>query len=372
MRYVRFRLDPPKWWVRTWPPSLGSADPNYVRAPKERAEHGLRRGLHLTWDSFGPVPYWIGYPLIGIIAALLGELLVTILHENDYPICQAILALSLGLVPGFLVFLRRRYDRWLVGSNGMALDPIQPPDGFKSRKKWLAMWRRHIFHMETRTAWGFAILVAALGMASYVWLRPQYRSPLFDALTVAGMTVLLLIWGKGGFTLWQLLRFLREVEKCDFEPPFFRIPHPATDALLRYYAALALGVDTGYGLLAVALICGPDPLHPAAIFWLSILASYPIVVTIWSILQIHALLRRAKQQHLEAANALVKGALKATGRTPLTMTKLEAVSKAMKTQATIQAVSDWPFSARTALSLTVAVISVLTQAAAFWIFQPFR
>ena len=317
---------------------------------------------------------------------MLVEVSLTLLREQGFQVTELILALSVGLVPGFLVFLRRRYDRWLIGTDGTVLAAIHlpasdvparqnelaatqlPTSDVPASQNELAAWRRHAFYVKTGRAWAFALFVAALGMLSYLWLGPPYRTPFLDALSVAGMTVLLLVWGRGGFTLWQLLRFLREVEKCEFNPPFFRIPHPATDALLRYYSALALGVDTGYGLLAVALVCGPYPLRWPTIIILSILAAYPIVVTIWSVLQIHGLIRRAKQHHLDEANGLVKSAFDAARRPPITVPKLKALQRAMATQEVIQAVPDWPFSARAALALGVAAMTVLTQAGAFWLF----
>ena len=337
-----------------------------------QAASELQGFWHLTKDHFGPLPYWVVFPIIGVIVFGFGEGLVTFFRDNDFQIGQLIFALALGIVPMWLVFLRRTFDRVLVGDDDKALAPLLRPTfedyGLPEQGIgiWLGIWRRHAFFLATPRARGFVVLVEVAGIASYLYLGPPYKSPIIDALSLVGLAFLLGICGRAAFTMGQLLRLLAEIGDCDFRPPFFRLPHPATDALLGYYSSLALVTVVGYALLTEALIQGPYPHRWITLGWLSTLALYPIVVTVWSVIQIRALLRRAKQHHLDAANQLVTKALE-VAQTRSSSDDLEALNKAMTAQATVQALSEWPFSVRSGLAFAAALIALVTQAAAAWI-----
>ena len=326
---------------------------------------------HLTRRYSGP-PYWLFLPWIGVLVYAFGEGLVALFHDSDYQITQLIFALALGIVPAWLLFLQHKFDQALVGRDRKALRPIRPPIAQRDDLSdeaigiWLRMRRESIFFLKGSNAWCFVFLIEVAGIASYLYLGPPYRSPIINTLSVVGLAFLLAICAWAAFTMWQLLRLLWVIGGCDFKPPLLRLPHPATDTLFSYYSSLALAAVVGYALFAIALMQGPYPHGLITLGWLSALSLYPIVAAAGSVIQIHSLLRRAKQHQLDEVNKFVT-AVAGASRAGFPSTDLDALNKAMSAQETVQALPEWPLSARSVLTLAAALVALLTQMIALWL-----
>jgi hypothetical protein len=309
------------------------------------------------------LPYWVLLPAIGLLVFVAGEATVSAFGDRDFRVTQAVFAIGLGLGPALLIFLSHAFGSTLGGDGTDSLASVLWPqvDGHdaegahKAFGDWLAMWQRHIFGLQTRTAWAAVFGVELAGLATLLGSGLPFQSPLLNVACFVLYAALLWLCGQAAFTFVQLLRLLTDMGSREVYVPFSRIPHPAVSALQRYYSGVAFLTVLGYVLLVGAVWEGPYGLSLAMIAWLSILAAFPIAATTWSFLQIHALLDRAKQHHLDDANELVVAAMRAA-QTTGTASDLEAVHKALEVQDRVQRLSEWPF----ALSSTLAFAAALS------------
>jgi hypothetical protein len=316
------------------------------------------------------LPYWVLLPSVGLIVFLLGEATVAALGDHDFRATQAIFAMGLGIGPALLIFLSHTFDSTLVGEGTDSLGSVLWPSGDERDSSqadqefgdWLAVWQRHIFGLQTRRARMIVLFVEMAGLGTLVWSGLPFRSPILNAGCLVLFGALLWLCGQAAFTFAQLLRLLTDIGCREVYVPFSRIPHPAVSALQRYFSWLALLTVLGYIVLAVAVGEGPYGLSGPMIAWLSILAVFPIAATAWSFIQIHALLRRAKQHHLDEANTLVVATLRSALKTGHA-SDLEAVQKALAVQESIQRLSEWPFALSSTLAFAAALAAAAAQAA---------
>lgn len=348
------------------------------RGPEEReGPEALESRVPHPYERLVPsislLPYWVLLPAMGLVVFLGGEVTVSAFGDRDFRITQAIFAIGLGIGPALLIFLSHTFDSTLAGEGTNSLasvlwrfeDEGDQGLGQKEFADWLAMWQRHIFGLQTRRARVSVLFVEVAGLGTLLWSGLPFESPLLNAGCLVLFAALLWLCGHAAFTFAQLLRLLSDIGCREVYVPFSRIPHPALSALQRYYSWLALLTVLGYVVLALAISEGPYGLSVAMISWLSVLAFFPIAGTTWSFVQIHALLRRAKQHHLDEANALVVASLrtaKKTGRA----SDLEAVQKALAVQDDIRRLSEWPFALSSTLAFAAALSAVAAQATIAW------
>jgi len=314
------------------------------------------------------LPYWILLPALGLGVFIFGEAALTALDDRDFRTTQAIFAIGIGVGPALLIFLSHWFDSTLRGDGTDSLASVlwHPCDGHAQTHKeafenWLSRWQRHTFGLKTRRARLIVCCVEAAGIATLAWSGLPFQSPIANAGCVVQYALLLWFSGQAAFTMVQLLRLLTALGSRQVHVPFSRLPHPAFSALSRYYSWLALLNVLGYGALAVALWQGPYGLSVPMLVWLTVLAVLPVTMTTWSFVQIHTLLRRAKQHHLDEANALVVTAMNTagTGRAA----DLEAVQNALAIQTHVQGLSEWPFGLSSTVAFAASLVPAVTQIA---------
>ena len=339
------------------------------RGPAKAARRLTRFRLRLRRPA-----YWVALPLLSALIFVCGEAVVALLKDNDFRATQAVFALGLGLGPATLIYLAHTFESTLGGDGTDSLASVLWPPGGEGHAgeafdTWRWRWQRYTFGLRTGKAKIMVLLITAAGVATLVYSGLPFHSPVLNVACLILFTALLLLCGRAAFTFLQLLRFLTDIGRRDVYAPFFRLPHPAISALLRYYSWLALMTVAGYVVLVVAVWTGPYGPSLLMLLWLSVLAAYPIAMVCWSVIQIHRLMQRAKQHHLDDASRLVAEAL--TGaQISGSLKRVGALREAMTVQERLQQVSDWPFSAASGTAFAASVATVLGQIWAFWIALP--
>jgi hypothetical protein len=353
------------------------------RPPKRTARESVKVPLETTqgnrlhpYESLvrGPFPYWVAFPALGLVILAGGETVVGWLGDRDFRVTQAIFAMGLGLGPALLIYLAHDFVSTLGGVGTDSLSSVLWPSGAdgdatghqEAFDRWLERWRRHIFGLKSRRAKSIVVLVEIAGLLTLFWSGLEYRTLFLNAACVVLFAMLLWLAGQAAFTFAQLLRLLSDIGSREVYVPFYRLPHPAISSLLRYYSWLALATVAGYVLLATAIWAGPYGLSPVMLIWLTVLAAYPVAMTTWSITNVHAMLRRAKQHHLDSVNQLVLKSLDVAERGG-SVSDLEALRKAIALQESTRHLSEWPFSWSAGVALVASLGAAGAQAAALWV-----
>jgi hypothetical protein len=316
------------------------------------------------------LPYWVALPAIGMIVLVGGEATIAALGDRDFQLTQAIFALGLGVGPALLIFLSHAFSSTLGGEGTDSLASVLWPSGDahdsdharQAFGDWLSKRQGHIFGLQTPRAKAIVVGIEAGGIATLIWSGPPFHSPLLNVGCVVLFSALLWFCGQAAFTFAQLLRLLTDIGSREVYVPFSRLPHPALSGLQRYYSGLALLTVLGYIALVAAVWDGPYGLSVQMIGWLTVLAFFPVAMTTWSFLQIHALLRRAKQHHLDQANGLVIATLGSAQGSGQAL-DLEAVQKALAVQESIQRLPEWPVTLSSTLAFAAALATGTAQAA---------
>jgi hypothetical protein len=315
------------------------------------------------------LPYWVWLTAYGVVVFILGHIAARAVGENEYLASQAAFTVGASLITVALVLFSHAFDGWLDGPAAQYIPILldsrsnthegagRRPELFHRRFNG---WRFRIFGIGDKNALILVVgLVVVAGLTTVVLSGLPFRALWLNAVALLLFAGVLAIGGHAAFVVIQLLRMLTELGSVSISVPFGRIPHPTLDALLRYVAWAAVCTLVGYGVLLAAVVGGPYGLSVPMASWLTALLLFPLAMVGWSALQVHRLLRRLKDLHLDTANGLVQRALTGARSRP-GATELEAVERALALQKSVQHVPTWPF----VPSAAVAAIAVLTSAVA--------
>lgn len=314
------------------------------------------------------VPYWLLWPAVGLVVYFVGEGVVITLRERDYPVMHLVFSAGLGIGPAILIFLAHDLASALGCGGGDGLAGVLVPPSIGGRtpsdqpvfSSWMADKQLHIFGVRTKKAAFFVFGIWVAGVATLFVSGAPVRYPPVAVAGVVLFGVLMALGAHAALTFLQLFRLLTDLGRCDVASGFSASRDIAFGALLGFYARLALMSMGGYAILALAIGQGPYGYSPWMVAWLTGLALIPLSISSWSFVQLHAVLRRAKQNDLMKADGLVEQAFDAANLAS-SSGDLQALSRALKVQARVQRSPEWPFDLGAVITLIASVAIGATQ-----------
>jgi hypothetical protein len=303
---------------------------------------------------FKRIPYWLYWPVVGIISFVLGELLIWAYAEKNLFYTLLILSISLGTLP--------LINMWFFNSFKRLMHELSEFfwDNNEEFEKWYKIKEKYIFtlnSLEAKFTIGFIFII---GLVTVILLGLPFKSEICNITGVNAFALLLIFCGN---TLWisiGLLLTLEEIVKRPIKIPFFMIRHHVVSKLKNYYLTQTLFLVLYYIGLVIAVWQGPYGFNYAMLGWLTGVAFYPLVLFLWSFFKIHFLMNNIKQSYLEIINSEVQHALNNV-LSNHNLKDTEHLEKIMSIQDKIHTLAEWPISFSSSLTFLMTLITAITQ-----------
>lgn len=300
------------------------------------------------------LPYWLFWPAQGLFFFVCSEIIIRYFAEQYMLITRLIFAACVGIFPIIIIVLSHTFRPTMVGLSSVVWNNSSEFDIWCSKKEAV------IFSVKTKRSKLINAIFVIGGIATIMVLGWPLKNPVANLLGLLGFIYILRICSLGGVALTELILTLYEIRKMDVHVPFFRLPHPAFIQMQNYYSSTALFITGSYVLLVLAIWQSPYGLTTIMLVWLAILSFYPFGLFAWSTFQIHQLIQKVKQEHLDLANGRVQSALKKAVEKDDSKA-YEQLEKAMGLQAQVQKLPEWIIEPSGMITFLVTITTAIGQ-----------
>ena len=313
-----------------------------------------------TYEAIIPfkrVPYWVFWPVVGLVGYALSEIAVNLLAEGGLLATRLIVCLVFfGFWPTAFIWLFYAFRGTMLKCSAVLWtdDP--------NFENWLTDRQGRIFTLRRWPVRLFILVALVLGLSTLVGLGLPFRSSLLNGLLLIGVALAAIVGFQGTYMVLDLMATLGQLVKRPARLPFFYLPHPAITQLQKYYTMHAGFVVVAYILGVIAVWLSPYSLQPLILAWLSILAISPLLMLFWSFFLVRGLINRLKQAQIEAINRQIQTEYQKIVQTddPTAPSHLKDL---MEIQTKIIALPEWPLFPGGRIAIVGTVGTVLFQGA---------
>ncbi len=230
-------------------------------------------------------------------------------------------------------------------------------EDFSEFERWRNSRYIHIFTLKSRQSKITCVGLVIAVVITILVLGLPLKNTTLGIFALIGFMPSVFILAKSAYVCAELIFTLTELARRKPNIPFFQLPHPSLTGLYSEYALLSVLLSIGYALLFWAAWDSPYGLSTVILIWLSILACYPVATFLWAITQVHVLMQKVKQSHLEIINLQIQVALQKINETQETAA-YDQLTKAIEIQNKVQNLPEWP------ISISGTITFFITSAAA--------
>lgn len=305
---------------------------------------------------FKKIPYWLYWTIIGVCGFLTSEILLFYFEENLYFYSMITVSFALAIVPIYNIWISYKF-RELINEVEKSLWDKKIS---KNKASLYDINIIEIFSLKSPPSKLVTILVVIFGVLTILYLGLPFTSP---AINIIGFTAFLLILWFCGQTLYITFALYFSLSKIVSHPvniPFMFIPNPTISKLQGFYSTMSLAITFLYSLLVTAIWNGPYGLHPILLIWLTLLASYSVVMFIWSFFQIHNLLQKIKYAHVEVINNQIQKTLNAINKNNL-LSNIEHLERLIKIQKDVQQINEYPLALSSGITFVITILAAIAQ-----------
>ena len=303
---------------------------------------------------FKRIPYWLYWPIVGLLGFILGEIALTLLNEEHFLITQALFGAGVGLLPIVIISFAHQFEKATADLSGILWASDQ------EYAEWFIARKTRIFTLNSWVSKLVTAFVVIGALLTISWLGFPFKTLTANILAILGFIPLLIICGQGAYLLIVLLLTLREMVHLPPKVSFYLHPHPAIVRLQNSFSSASLIVTLAYICLVVSIWQGPYGFSLEMQIWLTILAFYPISMFFWSFFHVHILMLRVKNSHLETINREVNQTLEQVLKSRKN-DDVERLEKLMGIQNKVQAMKEYPIEVQGALTFMATFTTLLIQ-----------
>ena len=250
------------------------------------------------------IPYWIYWFTVGVIVFVLGEIFARSINDELFFRDRVIFSLGIATVPTIHIWLCYSFEETMSELFGSIW---KRNTGFDN---WLDNSKKNIFTLHLHLGKITTGAIVIFGLITVFTLGIPFGEPFYNALGLLTFTPFLFICGQSLYIAIALLSHLARIVRMPVKVPFYLMPTTSLFKLRNYYLTLGLSILLFYVALVFAVWQSPYGFHPILLFWLSILALYPLGILFTSSFQIHVLMCNIKNAHIKKINDEIQQTLK--------------------------------------------------------------
>jgi len=279
------------------------------------------------------IPFWF---MIGAILFLQQEIIARVFGETQLFILRILISFYVSVAAIFIISLKNLFTRVAVELKTVIKFPL-PHEIWRQQKV------DKLGTFSTLTVRWFLLIIILSFTATVLWLGVPYHSTIPNVVFILSLQPFLITGAHKVYGVWELLKTLKEIVNCPLKTPFYLSRHPAVMLLANFYSRASVYALIIVFLLALCVWFNPYGLTPALIGWWLFTSTLPVMLFIWSFIQLHTLMQRIKQENVKIINNQIQDSLQALQDKP-TKDGAERLAIFMSIQNMAEKMSEWPFS----------------------------
>jgi hypothetical protein len=310
----------------------------------------------ICYDDFAIVrrlPYWINWILIGVIYHLIVTVVFILIGSNVLPIARGILTIVVfsGL-PIAIIKFRNQFPQAFQNLK----DVINISEDFSL---WIEKTTRLIFSLSNKSIIFTFLITDIIIIAVVLSLNlPYSQSEII--LGILYLQPLVVIGGHAVHIAIRLVMFLYSVSHAELCVPFNMPSNLSIQSAYRYYSQISIVGFLIYGSHYLTPIVSGYALTVPIMIWMTFIGFFPFLLFTFSIFQIHVLMNRIKDFHIEQVNIEIQKVFEGL-QEKISHSDAETLEVLMKIQKNLESSRVWPISVEGFLTLIITMLAPFIQ-----------
>ncbi len=301
---------------------------------------------------FKSIPYWTFWMGVSVLSYLLSELAVLLFEETYYGITRITLSVLLGGLPILYIYLFDELSRTLEKYKTILVDKDEIEEKFEEIKN-------NIFQF-TPISISIILVGAILVLITIINLGMPLEN-IWANVIILFEVMLLIIPAFHGFSIFiKLIPFFGNIQKLNIEIPFFHLPNKYINRIENYWWLMTFLITAFYFIFALFVTNSPYWFRIELFLWLSLIGIIPLSLFIWSLFQIHLIIKEVKYNHLGIINSLIQDSLKCAQKDQ-NKDNIEKLDKLIEVQKKVSDIREWNLSIESFLTFSVALLTLISQ-----------
>lgn len=299
------------------------------------------------------IPYWVFWPIIGLIFYIVSELLIFYFNEERFFICQLFLIFGIYSYPVAFIYFSRKFSS-VIGNLYKIFWQNE-----ESAIAWYDYHAKRTFTLDTIYSKIIFLIVFVLVNLTPLYLGIPFYNNKLKIISLFGFSLIAFIGANAVAMLINIFITLQDLVKLVPKTPFFMFPHRSLVKLQNYYFLISSIVTIAYFCLIITFKNSPYGLNFLVMLWLTFLAMFPFGLFFWSLFKIHELITIAKYNQIKLINDRIQIQLK--GLLNDDEKSINNLKKCMDIQQKIASISEWPINLKSIIALIIALLPLLFQ-----------
>ena len=299
------------------------------------------------------IPYWIYWPVIGLIFYIFYELLIFYFKENRFFISQLVLILGPYSWPVAYIYFSKTFKP--VISDSYKIFWQNKEDAIK----WYNCHAKRMFTLNTMRSKIIVSIIFVLLVITFLYSGFPYTNNKMKIISLFSFFLIAFIAANAVSTVCEMFITLQDLAKLKPKIPFFMFPHISLAKLQSYLFSMISFMTIAYFSLIIAFKYSPYGLSFLYMLWLTFLSIFPIGLFFWSLFKIHDLITIAKYDQMKLINDKIQIQLK--GLLNDDEKSIDNLKKSMDIQSKIISISEWPIDLKSIIALIIAFLPLFFQ-----------
>jgi hypothetical protein len=308
------------------------------------------------YKLFNRLHYAVNWLLIGVFYFLIESLVLSIAETEFFPVTRLILTLVVvsGL-PIAIVLFKQYFTKAFL-----CLDSIVnvSSDDFS---QWLKENQELIFSFRNRSII-LTVLITDIVITAVVLLL---ELPFDQNIVIWALVFLLPISAIGGHAVYIVIRlvmFLYGITNSPIKVPFNYPSRLSLQPVLRFFSRITIVGFFLYIFHFISFLFSNYAMSIPIMIWMAFIGFFPFVLFTFSIYQIHVLMSRIKEFHIDQVNYEIQKVFERLKENP-SHNDAETLEVLMRIQQNLEGSKVWPISAEGFTTLVITLFVPVAQIA---------
>jgi hypothetical protein len=288
-------------------------------------------------NPFGKLHYSIFWILVGVAFFVIQHLLAQFSGDPRYLLVRLLIAGTTPLITITGSIVGSAFYKALISAKSIIDMPTE------SYQSWAKDRFDELFNFKGNKVKLAILLVFIIGEFVIVYVGLPYDSTISNIAYLISVQVMIFVGSHALYALLGMLYTLYEITDFPLKVPFYANRHRSILCLSNAYNIGAFLTLVDYIWLLTMVYLAPWlRLDYVPLVALSIVGFYPLAMFLVSFFQIHAILKKIKQNHIDMINQQIEVCYRKLESRP-SKDRLEELQKLMDIQEKVEKRPDWPF-----------------------------
>lgn len=299
------------------------------------------------------IPYWIYWPVIGVILYIFSEIIIFYFEEKRFFISRIVLILEVFSWPITYIYFSRRFYNLMEDIHTI----------FWQNKKDADIWYNHqaekIFTLKPISSRILVLFFSILLILTLLCLGLPFTNNIINITLVFVFFFISFIPANGVLIVFYNFVILQDLSKLNPEIPFFLFPNTCLIKIKRHLFSGTSIIAIVVFVLIVGFNYSPYGLNFLLKLWLFAIALFPLCLFFWALSKVQEIITTAKDNQIKLINDRIQKLL--NGLLNDDEKSINNLIKYMDMQQKISSISEWSLDPKSIIALMIALLPILFQ-----------